>query len=184
MVWNVCCALVPAHGSNGCVKSTPNIWSTRASSPTRWQRQPDAATDATARPPSGADSATAQPSASQLRGAGAQLAAAGSGQLAQPAEGVVPALADSTAQAAVAPPADATEEPAQPELPEPQVGAPIRVKVHTTEVEHMVELEDLVANNGMAQQAKGKTEIAIPPAVHLIFINVSSHFRRMLCSMS
>jgi len=28
------------------------------------------------------------------------------------------------------------------------------------------------------------TEIAIPPAVHLIFINVSSHFRRMLCSMS
>jgi len=33
--------------------------------------------------------------------------------LAQPAEGVVPAPADSTAKAAVAPPADATDEPAQ-----------------------------------------------------------------------
>ena len=49
--------------------------------------------------------------------------------------------------------------PPRPELPEPQFGTPLWVKVYTTEVENKVELEDLVANNGIVLQARGKTEI-------------------------
>lgn len=49
--------------------------------------------------------------------------------------------------------------PPQPELPEPQFGTPIWVKVYTTEVENPVALEDLVGNNAKVQLAKSKTEV-------------------------
>jgi hypothetical protein len=49
--------------------------------------------------------------------------------------------------------------PPQMDLPEPQFGAPIWVKVYTTEFDTPLALEDLVANNPKVQLAKGETEI-------------------------
>ena len=81
MVWNVCCGTAPGPPSrwNGCVNRPRASGLREREARPGWQRQPDADTDAIARPPGGTDSATAQTSASLLRGAGTQRAAARGG---------------------------------------------------------------------------------------------------------